>query len=82
MKQIQSIILKDKFVEIQISDNGEGFDENILKNPFSRAIIGKKEVSGIGLSIIKKIINGHKGIIKLVNKNDGGAMYIISIPLI
>ena len=62
----------DEVVRIEISDNGKGFSKNLLKNPFSGTIIGEKDGSGIGLSIIKKIVDGHKGSITLDNKKEGG----------
>lgn len=69
------------WIIVKISDNGKGFSKSLLENPFSRTIIGEKEGSGIGLSIIKKVIDGHKGKITLANKEEGGAIYIIQLPL-
>lgn len=69
------------WLRIEISDNGKGFSKELLGNPFSRIITGEKEGSGIGLSIIKKIIDGHKGKIKLANKKEGGAIYTVELPL-
>ena len=69
------------WVRLEISDNGNGFSKALLENPFSCSIIGEKEGSGIGLSIIKKVIDGHKGKIVLANKKEGGAIYIIELPL-
>ena len=66
---------------IVVSDNGKGFSENVLKAPFSRTQVGEKEGSGIGLSIIKKIVDGHGGNIKLTNQKNGGAVYTIELPL-
>ncbi|QSX06942.1 HAMP domain-containing histidine kinase [Sedimentibacter sp. zth1] len=70
----------DKFIKIEVSDNGKGFSESLLQNPFSRSIIGEKEGSGIGLSIIKKVIDGHNGMITLRNKSEGGAVFIVKLP--
>lgn len=69
------------WVRLEISDNGNGFSKELLENPFSRTIIGEKEGSGIGLSIIKKVIDGHKGRVTLDNKKEGGALYVIELPL-
>lgn len=68
-------------VKIEISDNGSGFSRELLDNPFGRATVGEKDGSGIGLSIIKKIIDGHNGKIALSNKAEGGAIYTIEIPV-
>lgn len=69
------------FAKIEISDNGNGFSENLLENPFNRTIIGEKEGSGIGLSIIKKILDGHNGKITLSNKHKSGAVYTVMLPI-
>ena len=69
-------------VTVEIYDNGEGFDKKILENPFSGIIIGNKEGTGIGHTIIQKIIKGHKGTIKLENQNNLGGKYILTLPII
>ncbi len=68
-------------IKVEISDNGNGFSKDLLENPFSRTIVGEKEGSGIGLSIIKKVVDGHKGKIVLKNKEEGGAIYIMELPV-
>lgn len=70
-----------EWVSVSISDNGEGFSKALLQNPFSGTIVGEKEGSGIGLSIIKKIVDGHNGRITLANKEEGGAIYTIEFPI-
>ncbi len=64
-------------VIIKIFDNGNGFNNDILKNPFSGNIIGEKGGSGVGLTIIKKIIDSHNSHIFINNNDDGGAIYTI-----
>ncbi|MCK4259480.1 MAG: sensor histidine kinase [Halanaerobiales bacterium] len=69
-----------KCIKVEVSDNGNGFSELLLEDPFSRVVIGEKDGSGIGLSIIKKVIDGHNGKITLRNKVEGGAIFIIQLP--
>lgn len=71
----------DNEVKIQIYDNGNGFSEELLEKPFSGVVVGTKEGNGIGLSIIKKVIDTHKGSIRLENEKDYGAKYIIKLPI-
>lgn len=70
----------EEWISVEISDNGNGFTRVLLDNPFSRIIVGEKEGSGIGLSIINKVISGHRGRITLANKKEGGAIYIMELP--
>lgn len=66
--------------EIRISDNGKGFGDIDLDKLFDRFYKGEKEGSGLGMSIVKKIILGHKGEIIATNIETGGAKFIIKLP--
>lgn len=73
-------IENDNNINIVIADNGEGFSNEILLNPFTRTAVGKQNGSGIGLSIVLKIITKHGGSINLSNRIGGGACYSITLP--
>ena len=68
----------NEYIEIKILDNGIGFNEttNITKPYFTT----KKEGTGLGLPIVTKIINDHKGDINFI-KNTKGAEIIINLPI-
>ncbi len=74
-----------RFVRITISDNGIGFDEKYLPRIFSvfqrLHTKDKYEGSGIGLSIVKKIIEKHQGYITARSEEGKGATFIILLPL-
>ena len=61
-----STILKDTFLHITIQDNGEGISADNLKKIFEPFFTTKDPGKGIGLglSIVYKIINEHKGTIQ------------------
>lgn len=76
----------DKHLEISIRDEGIGIDENDIKNlfkPFFRAK-NASEIPGIGLglAIIKKLIDLHKGKIKCYSSLGKGTEFQIFLPLI
>ncbi len=71
----------DKDYEIVISDDGDGFEENDLKNIFERFYKGSKGDTGLGMAITKVIIEKHRGTISALNSAEGGAQFIIRIPL-
>lgn len=77
---IEESITEDKMLELIISDDGQGFDEEDLKNLFERFYKGKKGNFGLGLAITKNIIEKHNGRITAEN-TDTGAMYKIMLPL-
>ncbi len=68
------------FVKLEVSDNGEGFPKQLLNKPFDGNIIGDKGGTGVGLTIIKKIVDTHNGEVILKNRDGGGAVYNITLP--
>ena len=63
---------------ITIIDNGEGFDilKNNIKDILHPYFTTKKDVTGLGLSIVNKIINDHNGKIVFTPINDGAKVDI------
>ena len=59
------------YCEVTIRDNGQGFDESIIKNAFEPYQTSKKNGKGLGLAIVKSIIDQHKGEITLSNNDIG-----------
>ena len=59
-------------------DNGSGFNntDDILKPYYTT----KKDGTGLGLPIVSKIINEHKGNIQFIKKSKGAEIEI-SLPL-
>jgi two-component system phosphate regulon sensor histidine kinase PhoR len=79
-----------QLVEINLIDSGNGFQPEDLPYIFERLYRGEKsrvrktkEGSGLGLSIVKKIVEAHKGSITAQNHPEtGGAWFQIIIPTI
>jgi len=59
------------YIEILIIDNGTGFKNKNLSDITKPYFTTKKNGSGLGLSIVVKIINDHNGIIDFVDYNKG-----------
>jgi len=69
-------------VEISIEDDGDGIDSEVLEHIFERFYKGTDGVHGIGLSIVKSIVEEqHKGHIIAENRIGGGAKFIITLPI-
>jgi signal transduction histidine kinase len=73
------------FVRIYISDNGIGFNTKFKEKIFTifQQLHGRNEYggTGIGLAIVKKIIEKHNGIITATSIEGEGATFIIVLPL-
>lgn len=67
-------------VEIEVSDNGPGFQENLMERIFEPYVSSKPKGNGLGLAIVKKIVEEHNGEIKVVNLEGGGAAITVTLP--
>jgi len=69
----------DSHISLVINDNGIGFKNlnNNIKEILNPYFTTKKNGSGLGLSIVNKIINDHNGNIEFISKADGAIIKII-----
>ena len=63
------------YININIDDNGVGF-KSTPKDLVSPLTTTKKHGSGLGLSIVSKILYEHGGDIKFIKKNDGAKIML------
>ena len=68
-------------VEIVISDNGPGFQRDLIGTVFDPYVTSKPKGTGLGLAIVKKIAEEHGGRIEADNPRSGGARVKITLPL-
>ncbi len=66
---------------LEVMDNGPGFPQMVLDNPFEPYVTNKSSGSGLGLAICRKIVSEHNGKISLSNPAEGGAVVSIRFPL-
>ena len=74
------IIKISDYIVIEISDNGVGFRDHHIKNLIRPYYTTKEKGSGLGLSIVNKIINDHNGSINF-NSTKIGAKVQITLPI-
>jgi PAS domain S-box-containing protein len=72
---------KAECLEIMVSDNGPGINDDVLPRIFEPYITTKKTGHGLGLSTSYRIIGNHKGRLIGQNNPDGGAVFTIELPL-
>jgi len=79
-----SMIFVQPHILVTISDNGIGIQEKDLKlifEPFYRANDTRGIAGyGIGLSLVKKIIDLHKGVIQIESVPSKGTKFVIKLP--
>ncbi len=66
---------------LTVSDNGPGFGAQILPRACEPYVTSKTKGTGLGLAIVRKIIDDHKGELRLANRESGGAEVTIRLPL-
>jgi two-component system CheB/CheR fusion protein len=76
---------KKEFCHISITDNGIGFEKEFSEKIFEvfQKLHGKDEYAGagIGLAIVKKIVDNHNGIITAISEVNVGTTFNIYIPV-
>jgi len=72
---------EDERVRIVVRDTGGGFDEKDLSKAFNPFFTTKAEGSGLGLPIVKGIVEGFGGEVRCGNHREGGAMVTVELPL-
>jgi len=70
-------------VRLSITDNGSGFSPKILARAFEPYVTSKPRGTGLGLPMVKKIIDEHGGRIDLQNRSDtkGAKILILLLKL-
>jgi signal transduction histidine kinase len=77
---------KDREIWVEISDNGLGISEEYLLRIFDEfyRVDGRRNApikgSGLGLSIVKKMVDAHGGMIDVKSKLGEGTTFTISFP--
>jgi two-component system, OmpR family, sensor histidine kinase KdpD len=72
------------YLNIQVMDRGTGFPVSELGSVFNKFYRGKNAKAGgtgLGLSIVKGFVEAHNGTITAENRTNGGARFIIKIPV-
>ena len=71
----------DGIIRFSVTDNGSGFPEHLMKRAFEPYVTTKKKGTGLGLVIVKKIVEEHGGSVAISNVNPHGARVLITLPV-
>ncbi len=81
------VIPKDNNVWISVKDKGSGIPESSLKHLFDKFFRGEDgaaldaQGSGLGLTIVKHIVESHRGQISVESKVGQGSRFTIKLPI-
>lgn len=80
------LVATPRTVRLTVADRGLGIDASDLPHVFEpffrgrRAIDSQVRGSGIGLSLVKKIVDAHDGEVQLTLREGGGVLLTIELP--
>lgn len=73
------------WVEIVVEDNGPGLPPGREESVFAKFTRGRDETAvagmGLGLSIVRAIVEAHEGSVRAENRPEGGARFVIRLPV-
>lgn len=70
----------DGQITLTVTNNGKSFSKDMLANAFEPYVTDKPTGTGLGLPVVKKIVEEHGGRIALSNPAEGGACVKITLP--
>jgi len=76
-----SVAAEKESVQIKIKDNGAGIKASELPHIFERFYSSDKSSgSGIGLAVVKKLVDAHGGTINVESEDEKGTIFTIELP--
>ena len=68
--------------EVSVQDRGEGINNAVIARVFDPFVTTKGKGMGIGLAIVRGIVEAHRGTIQATNNPDGGATFWFTLPAV
>jgi signal transduction histidine kinase len=73
---------KDHYLYFDVADSGEGMNEETVKKIFEPFFsVSKSGGTGLGMSIVKSIIEAHEGVLTVKSKEFEGTTFTIALPI-
>ena len=71
----------DSMAEVSVRDHGAGIATDVRQRLFEPFFTTKTQGLGMGLAIVRSIVERHEGRVSAENARDGGAIFTITLPL-
>ena len=69
------------FQRVTVFDNGAGIPADVREKLFRPFFTTKANGTGLGLAVVQKIIVQHGGQVRARNRTEGGAAFIVTLPM-
>ncbi|EAZ96907.1 two-component sensor histidine kinase (sensor protein AtoS) [Flavobacteria bacterium BAL38] len=76
-----TVFRQDNEVKIAVKDNGKGISEENIERVFEPKFTTKSSGMGLGLAIIKNIIENYNGTITFDTQSNEGTEFLVSFPI-
>ncbi|MCK4935737.1 MAG: HAMP domain-containing protein [Elusimicrobiales bacterium] len=74
-------VIEDNFVRIDIQDEGSGIPKDVLEKIFAPFFTTKARGTGLGLAVVKKVIDRHNGKVDAWSEVGKGTCFKLFLPL-
>lgn len=75
-----SVVPETQSISVIVEDDGEGMDTETKERIFEPYFTTKSHGTGLGLSVVHKIIEAHNGIIRVFSQKGKGTRFVIQLP--
>ncbi len=76
-----STSMKDDVVNIKLADNGIGMDTEQESRAFEPLFTTKPRGTGLGLAVVKKVVEEHQGRVSLLSRRNHGTTVTVSLTV-
>ncbi|MGQ4667480.1 ATP-binding protein [Metabacillus halosaccharovorans] len=73
--------VSDNYFQIYVKDNGPGIPYDLKEKIFDPFTSSKEDGTGLGLMIVKRIVENHDGHISVHETSSDGTIFLIELPL-
>lgn len=78
---VKGTVLPDN-ISLSFKDTGTGIPDKIKEHLFNPYFTTKKNGTGLGLTILSKILTDHNGKIRIISNENEGTNFIVNLPVI
>ncbi|WP_436900477.1 PAS domain S-box protein [Halovenus halobia] len=81
-RTVVSASIDDEYAVVRVADNGPGIDDDQREAIFEKGQQGEaSEGTGVGLYLVRTLIEGYGGSVDVEESAEGGAAFVVRLPL-
>ena len=77
-----SLVASRDAVELSVSDTGQGVSREVKERLFLPYFSTKQRGTGLGLAIVSRIVEDHRGSIRVEENKPVGSRFVIELPVV